>query len=178
MAGSLNKVILLGRLGKDPEVRSTPDGSKIVNLSIATSESWKDNNTGEKKEKTEWHRAVIFNQAVAEVAQKYLKKGSKLYLEGQLQTRKWTDQQGQERYVTEIVMARYQGNLILLDGKDESTAPSDHNPYRESTYNPGNASSNQSNNQHYANKATSPTSANAPASTPDFGSFISDEIPF
>ncbi len=117
MAGSVNKVILVGNLGKDPEVRSTQDGSKIVNLTLATSETWNDRASGERKEKTEWHRVVIFNDRVADVAEKYLKKGAKIYVEGSLQTRKWTDQQGQERYTTEVVIGRFNGQLTMLDGR-------------------------------------------------------------
>ena len=117
MAGSVNKVILVGNLGRDPEVRSTQDGLKIVNLSLATSESWRDKNSGERREKTEWHRVVIFNEKLGEVAEKFLKKGSKIYVEGALQTRKWTDQGGQERYSTEVVLQRYRGELTMLDGK-------------------------------------------------------------
>ena len=117
MAGSVNKVILVGNLGRDPEVRSTQDGLKIVNLSLATSESWRDKNSGERREKTEWHRVVIFNEKLGEVAEKFLKKGSKIYVEGALQTRKWTDQCGQERYSTEVVLQRFRGELTMLDGK-------------------------------------------------------------
>jgi len=117
VAGSVNKVILVGNLGRDPEVRSTQDGLKIVNLSLATSESWRDKNSGERREKTEWHRVVIFNERLAEVAEKFLKKGSKIYVEGSLQTRKWTDQSGQERYSTEVVLQRFRGELTMLDGK-------------------------------------------------------------
>jgi single-strand DNA-binding protein len=117
VAGSVNKVILVGNLGRDPEIRSTQDGLKIVNLSLATSESWRDKNSGERREKTEWHRVVIFNERLAEVAEKYLKKGSKIYVEGALQTRKWTDQSGQERYSTEVVLQRFRGELTMLDGK-------------------------------------------------------------
>lgn len=116
MAGSVNKVILLGNLGRDPESRSTNNGGKIVNLSLATSESWKDKNSGERKEKVEWHRVVIFNPHHADIAEKYLKKGSKVYLEGQLQTRKWTDQSGTEKYSTEVVLTQFKGELALLDG--------------------------------------------------------------
>ncbi len=118
MAGSINKVILVGNLGRDPEVRSTQDGGKIVNLSIATSERWKDRNSGEQRERTEWHRVVIFNENLARVAEQYLRKGSTVYLEGQLQTRKWTDQQGVEKYTTEVVLARYRGELTMLGGRD------------------------------------------------------------
>ena len=119
MAGSVNKVILVGNLGRDPEVRSTQDGAKIVNLSIATSERWKDRNTGEPREKTEWHRVVIFNDNLGRIAEQYLRKGSSVYLEGQLQTRKWTDQQGVEKYTTEVVLQRYRGELTLLGGRNE-----------------------------------------------------------
>ena len=114
---SVNKVILVGNLGRDPEVRSTQDGLKIVNLSLATSESWRDKNSGERRERTEWHRVVIFNEKLGEVAEKFLKKGSKIYVEGALQTRKWTDQGGQERYSTEVVLQRFRGELTMLDGK-------------------------------------------------------------
>src|SRR5215469_1332464 len=116
MAGSVNKVILVGNLGRDPELRSTQDGMRIANLAVATSESWRDRVSGERKERTEWHRVVIFNERLAEVAEKYLRKGSKVYLEGQLQTRKWTDQQGQDRYTTEVVLGRFRGELTMLDG--------------------------------------------------------------
>ena len=120
MAGSINKVILVGNLGRDPEVRATQDGSKIVNLSLATSERWKDRNTGEQREKTEWHRVVIFNENLGRIAEQYLRKGSTCYIEGQLQTRKWTDQQGVEKYTTEVVMQRYRGELTLLGGRGDS----------------------------------------------------------
>jgi single-strand DNA-binding protein len=119
MAGSVNKVTLLGNLGRDPEVRSTQDGMKIVNLSIATSERWKDRNSGEQRERTEWHRVVIFNEALARIAEQYLRKGSTVYIEGQLQTRKWTDQQGVEKYTTEVVLQRYRGELTLLGSRAE-----------------------------------------------------------
>ena len=119
MAGSVNKVTLLGNLGRDPEVRSTQDGMKIVNLSIATSERWKDRNSGEQRERTEWHRVVIFNEALARIAEQYLRKGSTVYVEGQLQTRKWTDQQGVEKYTTEVVLQRYRGELTLLGSRQE-----------------------------------------------------------
>lgn len=115
MAGSVNKVILVGNLGRDPETRNAQSGSKIVNLTVATSESWNDRASGERKERTEWHRVVIFNERLADVAERFLRKGRKVYLEGQLQTRKWTDQSGQERYTTEIVLDRFRGELTLLD---------------------------------------------------------------
>jgi single-strand DNA-binding protein len=117
MAGSVNKVTLVGNLGRDPEVRTMNDGSPVVNLSIATSDTWKDRATGERRERTEWHRVVIFNEALAKVAQNYLKKGSTVYLEGSLQTRKWTDQSGMEKYTTEVVLQRYRGELTMLGGR-------------------------------------------------------------
>ncbi len=119
MAGSVNKVILVGNLGRDPEVRHTNDGNPIVNMSVATSEQWRDRNSGERRERTEWHRVVIFDERLGEVAQKYLHKGSKVYLEGQIQTRKWTDQQGQERYTTEVVLGRFRSVLTMLDSRGE-----------------------------------------------------------
>ena len=118
MAGSVNKVILIGNLGKDPEVRRTTSGDPVVNLSIATSESWRDKASGERKEKTEWHRVVIFNKNLADVAEKYLRKGSKVYVEGQLQTRKWTDKDGAEKYSTEVVLQNFRGELTMLDGRN------------------------------------------------------------
>lgn len=119
---SVNKVILVGNLGKDPEVRHTQDGKAIVNLSLATSESWKDKSTGERKEKTEWHRIVIFNDNLAKVAEAYLKKGSTVYIEGQLQTRKWTDKDGAEKYSTEVVLQNFKGELTMLGGKGDEPA--------------------------------------------------------
>ena len=116
MAGSVNKVILVGNLGRDPEIRATNDGTRIANLNLATSESWRDRVSGERKERTEWHRVVIFNERLVEIAEKYLRKGSKIYVEGALQTRKWTDQQNQERYSTEVVLQRFRGELTMLDG--------------------------------------------------------------
>ena len=119
MSGSVNKVILVGNLGRDPEIRNTQDGMKVVNLSVATSERWKDRMSGEPRERTEWHRVVIFNENLARVAEQYLRKGSSVYLEGQLQTRKWTDQQGVEKYTTEVVLGRFRGELTLLGGRGE-----------------------------------------------------------
>ena len=116
MAGSVNKVILVGNLGRDPELRSTQDGTRIANLNLATSESWRDRVSGERKERTEWHRVVIFNERLVEVAEKYLRKGSKIYVEGALQTRKWTDNAGIEKYSTEIVLQKFRGELTMLDG--------------------------------------------------------------
>jgi single-strand DNA-binding protein len=117
MAGSVNKVILVGNLGRDPEARSMQDGGQVVNLSVATSESWRDKASGERKEKTEWHRVVIFNDNLGKIATQYLRKGSKVYIEGQLQTRKWTDKDGNEKYSTEVVIGRFNGALTLLDSK-------------------------------------------------------------
>lgn len=119
---SLNKVQIIGNLGRDPEVRHTQDGKPIVNLSVATSESWKDRNTGERKERSEWHRVVIFNEGLAKVAEQYLKKGSTVYLEGQLQTRKWTDKDGVEKYSTEVILQNYRGELVMLGGKRDGDA--------------------------------------------------------
>lgn len=125
MAGSVNKVILVGNLGRDPEIRHTQSNQKIVHLSIATSERWKDRQTGEQRERTEWHRVVIFNENLADVAERYLQKGRSVYIEGQLQTRKWTDQSGQEKYTTEIVLTRFRGELVLLGGGRDDMGSSD-----------------------------------------------------
>jgi len=161
MAGSVNKVILIGNLGRDPEVRHAQDGTKIVNLNLATSENWKDRNSGERKEKTEWHRVVIFNDRVADVAERYLKKGSKVYVEGSLQTRKWTDQSGAEKYSTEVVISRFKGELTLLDGRGEGGGM-DMGPSGEGDYG---------------------TPSRAPAKAPAGGGWeppadLDDEIPF
>jgi single-strand DNA-binding protein len=117
MAGSVNKVTLIGNLGRDPEIRSLQDGNKVANLSVATSENWRDKASGERRERTEWHRVVIFNERLIDVVEKYLKKGAKVYLEGALQTRKWTDQSGAEKYTTEVVLQRFRGELVMLDGR-------------------------------------------------------------
>src|SRR3569623_2074015 len=124
MAGSVNKVILVGNLGADPEVRTLPSGNKVVNLSVATSDNWRDKNTGERKEKTEWHRVVIFSEGLAKVAEQYLRKGSKVYLEGALQTRKWQDQSGQDKYSTEVVLQGFNSNLTMLDGRGDGEGSS------------------------------------------------------
>lgn len=118
MAGSVNKVIIVGNLGRDPEVRSFQNGGKVVNLRIATSETWRDRNTGERKERTEWHSVAIFSEPLAKIAEQYLRKGSKVYIEGALETRKWQDQSGQDRYTTEVVLRPYRGELTLLDGRE------------------------------------------------------------
>jgi len=124
MAGSLNKVLLIGRLGDDPEIKQMQNGKSVARLSVATSESWKDKNTGEKKEKTEWHRVVIFNEGLVSVVQKYLKKGAQVYIEGQLNTNKYTDSNGQEKYSTQIVLQGYSSSLTMLDGKNSSSGDS------------------------------------------------------
>lgn len=121
MAGSLNKVVLIGNLGRDPEIRSTSDGREIANFSIATSESWKDKASGEKREKTEWHRIVVFSEGLVRVIKSYVKKGTKLYVEGQLQTRKWVDNENQERYTTEVVLNNFNSSLILLDSRGDAS---------------------------------------------------------
>lgn len=134
MAGSLNRVMLIGNLGRDPEVRSTQEGKKIVNLAVATGETWTDRQSGERKERTTWHTVVIFNDRLADVAEKYCRKGSKIYVEGALQTRKWTDQQGQERYSTEVVLSQFRGDLTLLDSRKsegEEASPRQSAPARE-----------------------------------------------
>jgi single-strand DNA-binding protein len=125
MAGSVNKVILVGNLGRDPEIRRTQDGKPIANLSVATSESWRDKNSGERKEKTEWHRVVIFNEGLCKIVEQYLKKGSKVYLEGALQTRKWTDNAGVEKYSTEVVLQGFNSVLTMLDGKGGGASSGD-----------------------------------------------------
>ncbi len=133
MAGSVNKVILVGNLGKDPEIRTLTSGDRVANLTVATSESWRDRASGEKKEKTEWHRIVIFNDNIVKVAEQYLKKGSTVYIEGALQTRKWTDQQGVEKYSTEIVLQKFRGELTMLGGRNDNAGGGD----RDSDYGGG-----------------------------------------
>jgi len=142
LAGSVNKVILVGNLGADPDVRAMQSGSKLANLSIATSESWKDRNTGERKEKTEWHRVVVFNEGIVKLCESYLKKGSKVYIEGQLETRKWQDQSGQDKYSTEIVIRPFRGELTMLDGRSSG---GDNQGYSNNNY--GQSNNNQTNNQ-------------------------------
>jgi len=129
MAGSVNKVILVGNLGRDPEIRNTQDGTKVASFSIATSETWKDKQTGERKDRTEWHRIAVFNERLSEIVEKYLRKGSKVYVEGSLQTRKWTDTNNVERYTTEVVISRFRGELTMLDGRNsggDSSSENDH----------------------------------------------------
>ena len=171
MAGSVNKVTLLGNLGKDPEVRNTQDGAKIVQLAIATSERWKDRNTGEPRERTEWHRVVIFNENLGRVAEQYLRKGSSVYLEGQLQTRKWTDQQGVEKYTTEVVLQRYRGELTLLGGRGDASGGG----YGDS------AGGNMGGGGYGGGApAAAPSAPTAPATPPPMhgGENIDDDIPF
>jgi single-strand DNA-binding protein len=137
MAGSVNKVTLIGNLGRDPEVRFAQSGDKIANISIATSETWNDKVSGERKEKTEWHRVVIFNKFLADIAEKYLKKGSKVYVEGALQTRKWTDNAGVEKYTTEVVLSNFKGELTMLDGRNESGDNGGASSLQEPSFGPG-----------------------------------------
>jgi single-strand DNA-binding protein len=158
MAGSVNKVILIGNLGADPEVRHTQDGRPIVNLRVATSESWRDKASGERREKTEWHRVVVFNERIVDVAEKYLHKGSKVYVEGQLQTRKWTDQSGQEKYTTEIVLQRFRGELTMLDARG---AGSEAGGYAEP-----------------AHEGPSHAATSGGSRAPSSGGDLDDEIPF
>lgn len=136
MGNSVNRVVLVGFLGRDPEIKMATSGSKIANLTVATSESWKDKQSGEKQERTEWHRVVIFNQNLAEVAEKYLHKGSKVYIEGSLQTRKWTDKDGQEKRTTEVVLSAFNGNITLLDGKTASNGTTKSNEQDDRQYDP------------------------------------------
>jgi single-strand DNA-binding protein len=158
MAGSVNKVILIGNLGRDPEVRHAPDGSRIVQLSVATSESWKDKTTGERKDRTEWHRVVIFNERLGEIAEKYLQKGSKVFLEGQLQTRKWQDNHNVERYTTEVILSKFRGELTLLDSRASSAT------------NPPPAG--------FEETMNTPYKTSAPATSSNLAEELDDEIPF
>ena len=165
MAGSVNKVILVGNLGADPEVRSTKDGRPVVTLSVATSESWKDKNTGERREKTEWHRVVLFSEGLCRIAEQYLKKGSKVYLEGQLQTRKWQDDKGNDRYSTEVVLQGFNSTLTMLDSRNSEGrgGARDNND----GYNSGNSGASDS-------QSAPPSNAGGNAS----GNAVDDEIPF
>ena len=164
MAGSVNKVILVGNLGRDPEVRTFQNGGKVCNLRIATSETWKDRNTGERRERTEWHSVAIFNEGLVRVAEQYLRKGSKVYLEGQLQTRKWQDQSGQDRYSTEVVLQGFGSTLVMLDGRGEGGGGGG----QSGGYGGGQAGGG------YGDPYVAPSSAPAPAS----GGIDDDEIPF
>jgi len=165
MSGSLNKVTLIGNLGSDPEIKAMQNGDKIVNLSIATSDRWKDKTTGEQRERTEWHRVVIFNDALGRIAEQYLKKGSTIYIEGQLQTRKWTDQQsGQEKYTTEVVLQRYRGEITMLGARPDNSFS---NQSQSSVSNQSQSSNEQSNFQETNQNQVS-----------NIASDLDDEIPF
>ncbi len=170
MAGSINKVILVGNLGADPDVRTTQDGREIANLSLATSESWKDKNTGERRDKTEWHRVVIFQPSLVGIAKQYLKKGSKIFLEGSLQTRKWTDNNGQDRYTTEIVIQGYNGGFTMLDSAGSAGGAGNFGDNNFSGGNPMGATNNRP-----AQPAQAPAAA-APAS--NVAEDFEDDIPF
>ena len=162
MAGSVNKVILIGNVGKDPEIRRTQDGRPIANLSIATSETWRDKNSGERKEKTEWHRVVVFNEGLCKVIEQYVKKGAKLYIEGALQTRKWTDQAGVEKYSTEVVLQGFNSTLTMLDGKAGGAGASSGGDYGNDDYGSSNGGGRSSGGGGKAN----------------FAQDLDDEIPF
>lgn len=162
MAGSVNKVILVGNLGADPEIRRLNSGDQVANLRIATSESWRDKNTSERKERTEWHSVVIFNENLVKIAEQYLKKGAKVYLEGQLQTRKWQDQNGNDRYTTEIVLQRYRGELQMLDSRSEGGRRSQASDYGNDT----------AGGSHFGGQGGSTSSRS------DFSRDLDDEVPF
>lgn len=147
MAGSINKVMLIGNVGRDPEIRATQDGREIANIALATSESWKDKNTGERKEKTEWHRVVIFNDGLVNVVKNYVKKGAKLYIEGALQTRKWTNKDGVEQYSTEVVLQGFGGTLTMLDGKSSGGSSNSDGGYNQGASNYNAPAAAQSNKQ-------------------------------
>ncbi len=165
MAGSVNKVILVGNLGKDPEIRTTQEGKEIGSFSIATSESWKDKNSGERKEKTEWHRIVVFNPGLMTVVKQYLKKGSKIYIEGSLQTRKWQDQSGQEKYTTEIVLQPFTSTLTILDSRNTSGST-------------GGGESHKNDNRNSYGNSDSNVMGQASDNSNDFSHGLDDEIPF
>ncbi len=160
MAGSVNKVIIVGNLGKDPEIRTLNSGDKVANLTIATSETWRDKASGERKEKTEWHRVVIFNDNLVKIAENYLRKGAKVYLEGALQTRKWTDQSGAEKYSTEVILQKYRGELTMLDGKGGGSEASGDDGYSGGGYAP-------------SGRAAQPSGPSE-----NFSADLDDEIPF
>jgi single-strand DNA-binding protein len=182
MAGSVNKVILIGNLGKDPEIRRTQDGRPIANLRIATTENWRDKASGERKEKTEWHSVVIFNENLCKVAEQYLKKGAKVYVEGALQTRKWQDQSGAERYSTEIVLQNFGGTLTMLDGRSgaagmQEGGQADYNSGGSDNYGGGSPSGGSSGGGYSAPKSA-PKSSSGGANKPSFDKSLDDEIPF
>ena len=168
MAGSVNKVILVGNLGRDPDVRTMQNGGKVVNLSLATSETWKDRD-GNRQEKTEWHRVVIFNERLGEVAERYLKKGSTIYIEGSLQTRKWTDQSGQEKYTTEVVLQRFRGELTMLGGRNEGGSGGGYGGSQGGGYDDGG---------YGGGSGGSGGGGQTGGSGPDYSQDLDDEIPF
>ncbi len=174
MAGSVNKVILVGNLGADPEIKRTQDGRPIANLRVATSESWRDRNTGERREKTEWHRVVIFSEGLCKIAEQYLRKGSKVYIEGQLQTRKWQDQSGQDRYSTEVVLQGFNSTLTMLDGRGEG-AGSGGGDYDGGGSDFGQSGPSYSGGRGGGGRAPAPASGGGGGS---FGGDLDDEIPF
>jgi single-strand DNA-binding protein len=174
VAGSVNKVILIGNLGRDPEIRTTNDGTRVASLSIATSESWKDRNSGERKEKTEWHRVVVFNDRLVDVVERFIKKGSKLYVEGALQTRKWTDNTGQERYTTEIVLQKFRGELTMLDGRQGGGGGGDSDG-DEGGYGGGYGGGGGSS---YGGGSRAPSGGRSGGSAPAPSNDLDDEIPF
>ena len=159
MAGSVNKVILIGNLGADPEIRSLGSGDRVANLRVATSETWRDRTSGERKEKTEWHRVVVFNENIVKVCEQYLRKGAKVYVEGAIQTRKWTDQSGVEKYSTEIVLQKFRGELTMLDGRGEGAGEGDTGGYNNGGFSSG-------------------PRAQSSAPREDFSADLDDEIPF
>jgi len=181
MAGSVNKVILIGNLGKDPEIRRTQDGRPIANLRVATTESWRDKNSGERREKTEWHSVVIFNEGLCKVAEQYLKKGAKVYIEGQLQTRKWQDKDGQDRYSTEVVLQGFGGQLTMLDGRSGGGASAGMHEGGQSDYGAdgGGYSGGSQGGGSYGGAERKPAAArNGGGSKGGFDKQIDDEIPF
>ena len=176
MAGSVNKVIIVGNLGRDPEVRSFPAGGKVVNLNIATSENWRDKATGERKERTEWHRVAIFNEALGKIAEQYLKKGSTVYIEGKLETRKWQDQSGADRFTTEIVLRQFGGELTLLGGREGGSGGGGQSDDRGGGYDGGNYEGGQSSGGSSGGSARGGSSGGASGGSNR--SDMDDEIPF
>ena len=178
MAGSVNKVILVGNLGADPEIRRTQDGRPIANLRVATSESWRDRNSGERREKTEWHRVVIFNEGLCKVAEQYLRKGSKVYIEGQLQTRKWQDQSGQERFSTEVVLQGFNSTLTMLDGRGEGGSGGDYDRDPGSDYGQSGAYGGSGSRGAERGAAERGGRGGSSPSQGGYGNDLDDEIPF
>lgn len=178
MAGSVNKVILIGNLGADPEIRRTQDGKPIANLNIATSESWRDRNSGERKEKTEWHRVVIFNEGLCKVAEQYLKKGSTVYVEGQLQTRKWQDKDGQDRYSTEVVLQGFNSTLTMLGGRGDGQGAGGGRGGSDYGGNVGGGSSNYGGDYDRPSSAPSGRGSSSSSSGGNFSRDMDDDIPF